>query len=56
MYVCDKCYNPFGKSFALWLRCVDLVGSIEFAVDITSNTFISAQRLSERRSAERVCE
>jgi hypothetical protein len=25
-------------------------------VDITSNTFISAQRLSERRSAESVCE
>jgi hypothetical protein len=40
---------------ALSLQYVVLV-FVSTLVDISCNTFISAQRLSERRSAERICE
>jgi hypothetical protein len=45
---------------ALRLQYVDLVGSIEVAIEVCwtslATPFIRAQRLSERRYAESVCE
>jgi hypothetical protein len=41
---------------ALRLRYVDLVVSIESSWTSLPTSFISAQRLSERRSAQTVCE